>query len=162
MVYELCMYVLSRSFQNPPIHTPNALIKSCLRTLQAYLSWIPLPYIFDTELINALLTHFIVPISSRIEAIKCFTEIASLTFSEVDDPNVKNGYLEKLCYYYCLFIKSIADLTKDRDLTMEYESVKDTKQRAGFENFARQTALAISAVLKHNLTLIEQTTNTMD
>jgi len=127
LVYELCMYVLSRSFQNPSIPTPPSLIKTCLRTLQAYLSWIPLPYIFDTELIRALLTHFIVPIHSRIEAIKCFTEIASLTFDEVEDPVVKNGYLEKLCYYYCLFINSIADLTKNRDLTEEYKSVQQSK-----------------------------------
>ena len=126
------------------------------------MSWIPLPYIFDTELINGLLTHFIVPINSRIEAIKCFTEIASLTFAEVEDPQIKNQYLEKMCFYYCLFIKSIADLTKQRDLTQEYEAVRASKQQTGFENFARQTALAISAVLKLNLDLIEQTTNTME
>lgn len=28
-----------------------SLIKACLKTLQAYLSWIPMNYIFDTQLI---------------------------------------------------------------------------------------------------------------
>lgn len=65
---------------------PGSLIKSCLKTLQSYLSWITLDYIFDTDLIPNLLTKFIGPINTRIEAIKCFTEIASLTFEELEVP----------------------------------------------------------------------------
>jgi hypothetical protein len=41
-------------------------------------------------------------------------------------------------------------------------NVKNSKQQSAFENFARQVALAISAVLKNNITLIEQLTNTME
>lgn len=40
--------------------------------------------------------------------------------------------------------------------------MKNSKQQSAFENFARQVALAISAVLKNNITLIEQLTNTME
>lgn len=80
-----------------------SLVKSCLKTLQAFLSWIPLNYIFSSDLIENLITHFIVPIHSRNEAIKCFTEISSLTFAELD-PNDAQQCKVRLCYYYCSFI----------------------------------------------------------
>lgn len=41
----------------------------------------------------------------------------------------------------------------------EYNATLQTKQQAGFENFARQVALAISSVLRNNLDLIEEMTN---
>ncbi len=55
-----------------------SLVRACLKTFQTFLSWIPFPYIFDTELIPLVLNHFLVPNTSRIEAIKCFGEIAAL------------------------------------------------------------------------------------
>ena len=138
-----------------------SLIKACLRTLQAFLSWIPLHFIFNTDLIDNLIQHFILPIHSRNEAIKCFTEIASLTFGELEVAEAQHCKL-KLCGYYCNFIKKISELTKGRSLVDEYTSVKKSQQQAGFENFARQLALAISAVIKNNVDLIEQTTNVME
>lgn len=68
----------------------------------------------------------------------------------------------KLCGYYCNFIQKITELTKGRELQSEYQSVKQSQQQTGFENFARQLALAISAVIKNNIDLIEQTTNVME
>jgi hypothetical protein len=44
----------------------------------------------------------------------------------------------------------------------EFNNVKNSKSQSGFENFARQVALAILAVLKNNITMIEQITNTME
>lgn len=68
----------------------------------------------------------------------------------------------KLCGYFCNFITKITELTKGRSLIDEYQSVKKSKQQTGFENFAKQLALAISAVIKNNIDLIEQTTNVME
>jgi exportin-1 len=157
-VYGLCEYVLSQALQNGPSFAPQ-LVKSCLRTLQAFFFWIPLPYIFDTQLIEVIINHFIEPPNSRIEAIKCITEISSLDFKEIDDPNLSRRCKEKLCYFYCLLIQRIHSLTKGRSLLDEYNATLQTKQQAGFENFARQVALAISSVLRNNLDLIEEMTN---
>jgi len=55
-----------------------SLVRACLKTFQTFLTWIPFPYIFDTELINLILNYFLAPATSRIEAIKCFGEIAAL------------------------------------------------------------------------------------
>jgi len=35
-------------------------------------------------MIELILNNFVIPNTTRIEAIKCFTEIASLDFSEMD------------------------------------------------------------------------------
>jgi exportin-1 len=159
-VNELCYWVLNQALTtqiNP------SLVKSCLKALQAYLSWIPLNFIFNTDLMSNLIEHFILPIQSRNEAIKCVTEIASLTFEELDAQDPMRLHCRmKLCHYYCQFIKKITELTKNRSLTDEYASVKKSQQQTGFENFARQLALAISAVIKNNADLIEQSTNVME
>lgn len=54
------------------------------------------------------------------------------------------------------------ELTKNRSLKDEFESVRKTGSQAGFENFARQLALAISAVIKNQIQLITQFTNQME
>lgn len=61
--------------------------------------------------------------------------------------------------FYCQLIQRIQSLTKGRSLLDEYNATMQTKQQAGFENFARQVAVAISSVLRNNLDLIEETTN---
>ena len=80
MVYNICIQVLKNSDG-----VSESLIKACLKTLQAFLSWIPLQFIFDTELMEILIKTYIQPAQTRIEAIKCFTEISSLTFKEITD-----------------------------------------------------------------------------
>ena len=41
-------------------------MRACLKTFQTFLTWIPFPYIFDTELINLILNYFLAPTTSRI------------------------------------------------------------------------------------------------
>lgn len=70
-IFELLSFILSRS-QRP------SLIKATLQTLQRFLTWIPLGFIFETSLIQSLIdTFFIVP-AFRVETLECLTEIASL------------------------------------------------------------------------------------
>jgi exportin-1 len=92
-VFDLCGFVIESALnakKNGTTLQPS-LLKACLRTLQAFLSWIPLKYIFDTPLIDILLTEFIEPVETRTETIKCFTEIACLTFEDIEnDENLKS------------------------------------------------------------------------
>ncbi len=76
-IFELCYWVLEQAAGNPQMIKPT-LVRACLRTFQTFLTWIPFAYIFDTQLIPLILNSFVVPNSSRIEAIKCFGEIAAL------------------------------------------------------------------------------------
>lgn len=102
MIFELCKWVLEQACANPQ-GIKISLIRSCLKTFQAFLSWIPYAYIFETPLIPMIINNFISPSQTRNEAIKCMTEIAQLTFDDVDEAE-KQVNKEKICMYFCLFI----------------------------------------------------------
>jgi hypothetical protein len=84
----------------------------------------------------------VVPNSSRIEAIKCFGEIAALmcppdgegkiltNASESVKPgdNPENRpIIEKLCLYFCIFIQKIVEITKNRNMLDEFRNVQGSK-----------------------------------
>ncbi|KAI9179359.1 Karyopherin transporter [Blastocladiella emersonii ATCC 22665] len=70
-VFSLCLEVLQAS--NSP-----SLVKATLATLLRFLNWIPLGYIFQTELIPLLTSRFLEPAMFRNLTLKCLTEIAAL------------------------------------------------------------------------------------
>ncbi|TQD81829.1 hypothetical protein C1H46_032582 [Malus baccata] len=74
LIHELCLYVLSASQR-------TELIRATLSTLHAFLSWIPLGYIFESPLLETLLKFFPMP-SYRNLTLQCLTEVAALTFGE--------------------------------------------------------------------------------
>ncbi|XP_021761959.1 protein EXPORTIN 1A isoform X1 [Chenopodium quinoa] len=74
LIHELCLYVLSASQR-------TELIRATLSTLHAFLSWIPLGYIFESPLLETLLKFFSVP-AYRNLTLQCLSEVAALTFGE--------------------------------------------------------------------------------
>ncbi|XP_062112296.1 protein EXPORTIN 1B-like isoform X2 [Humulus lupulus] len=52
LIHELCLYVLSASQR-------TELIRATLSTLHAFLSWIPLGYIFESPVVCALLDRWL-------------------------------------------------------------------------------------------------------
>lgn len=70
-IFQLCDFILARS-QRP------SLIKATLQTLQRFLTWIPLGFIFETSLIQSLVEQFFIVPAFRVETLECLTEIASL------------------------------------------------------------------------------------
>ncbi|KAI0497879.1 hypothetical protein KFK09_021117 [Dendrobium nobile] len=77
LIHELCLYVLSASQR-------TELIRATLSTLHAFLSWIPLGYIFESPLLETLLKFFPAP-SYRNLTLQCLTEVAALQFGEFYD-----------------------------------------------------------------------------
>lgn len=77
LIHELCLYVLSASQR-------TELIRATLATLHAFLSWIPLGYIFESPLLETLLKFFPIP-SYRNLTLQCLTEVAALQFGEFYD-----------------------------------------------------------------------------
>ena len=134
-IFELCIFVLDQASQNSQV-IKGSLVRQCLKTLQAFLSWIPFGYIFETNLFELILNNFIVPSQTRIEAIKCFTEIASLDLSDLN-PLEQRALKEKICLYFCVFIQKISEVTKNRSLEEEFKQVQGGKAQTGFENFCR-------------------------
>ncbi|KAL3630785.1 Exportin-1 [Castilleja foliolosa] len=88
LIHELCLYVLSASQR-------AELIRATLGTLHAFLSWIPLGYIFESPLVcnlpalvdlwllldEGMPMIFILP-SGKNLTLQCLTEVAALTFGE--------------------------------------------------------------------------------
>ncbi|KAG7623826.1 Importin-beta N-terminal domain [Arabidopsis thaliana x Arabidopsis arenosa] len=77
LIHELCLYVLSASQR-------QELIRATLSALHAYLSWIPLGYIFESPLLEILLKFFPVP-AYRNLTLQCLSEVASLNFGDFYD-----------------------------------------------------------------------------
>ncbi|GMP70865.1 hypothetical protein CsSME_00029521 [Camellia sinensis var. sinensis] len=75
LIHELCLYVLSAASQR------TELMRATLATLHAFLSWIPLGYIFESPLLETLLNFFPVP-SYRNLTLQCLTEVAALNFGD--------------------------------------------------------------------------------
>lgn len=74
LIHELCLYVLSASQR-------TELIRATLSTLHAFLSWIPLGYIFESPLLETLLKFFSVP-AYRNLTLQCLSEVAALSFGD--------------------------------------------------------------------------------
>ena len=102
-IFELCQFVINEAIRNPE-SIKQTLIRQCLKTLQAFLSWIPLGYVFQTELVEQVLRNLIGPPSTRIEAIKLFTEISQVDLKD-EEEDYQIMYKEKICMFYCIFIE---------------------------------------------------------
>ncbi|KAI3506958.1 hypothetical protein L1887_21623 [Cichorium endivia] len=84
LIHELCLYVLSASQR-------TELIRATLATLHAFLSWIPLGYIFESPLLETLLKFF--PVASyRNLTLQCLTEVAALNFGDFYNVQYVNMY----------------------------------------------------------------------
>jgi len=92
-IYHLCEFILDHS-QRP------SLLKVTLQTLQRFLTWIPLGFIFQTNLVDTLLNKFFPETMFRNDTLDCLTEIGSLADLEPDyDPIFRklfSGFLARL------------------------------------------------------------------
>ena len=86
-IFRLCEFVLGASSR-------PKLIDATLGTLKAFLSWIPLGYLFETALVQTLIERFFAAAQFRNATLECLTEIASLSDLEPKyDPSFVQLYL---------------------------------------------------------------------
>jgi exportin-1 len=102
LVFELCQFIMQHSMQ--PL-----LVQSTLKTLQRFLSWIPAGFVFETDLVEQLISKFLpVPMLCN-DTIKCLTEIVGLDVGgEVGD--------DKFRYIYTAFMSIVAGQIGDADI----------------------------------------------
>lgn len=77
-VFRLCNFIMTNSRN-------TTLISVTLDTLLKFLNWIPLGYIFETDLIPHLVETFLPLPMFRNITLKCLTEIAGITVSNYQD-----------------------------------------------------------------------------
>ncbi|XP_003705025.1 exportin-1 emb [Megachile rotundata] len=135
-IFQLCQFVLDNS-QNVP------LVAVTLETLLRFLNWIPLGYIFETELISTLVFKFLnVPIFRNI-TLKCLTEIAGVTVSTYND------------MFVMLFVHTMRQLEQilplDTNIREAYATGQDQEQ-----NFIQNLAIFLCTYLKEHGQFIEK------
>jgi exportin-1 len=62
----------------------SSLAAATLDTLHAYLSWVPLAYVFESDVVSVLLSLFPAP-AHRVASLRCLTEVAALTVGAEHD-----------------------------------------------------------------------------
>lgn len=140
-IFHLCQFVLENS-QNPP------LVNATLETLLRFLNWIPLGYIFETNLIHTLIFKFLpVPLFRNV-TLKCLTEIAGVTVSNYEE------------MFVSLFSQTMAELEVmlplDTDIKTAYACGQDQEQ-----NFIQNLALFLCTFLKEHGSLAEGQINVL-
>ncbi|KAL1462770.1 hypothetical protein WDU94_014579 [Cyamophila willieti] len=137
-IFTLCQFVLETS-------SNASLVGATLETLLRFLNWIPLGYIFETNLISTLIEKFLnVPLFRNV-TLKCLTEIAAVSGNYSNYENV----------YVLLFTTTMAQLQMmlpmETNIKQAYAMGKDTEQ-----NFIQNLAMFLCTFLKEHGSLIEK------
>lgn len=114
-IFQLCSEVLNTANQ-------TSLIKATLETLLRFLNWIPLGYVFETPIINTLLTRFLDVPDFRNVTLKCLTEIGSLQTGQ------QFAYDEKLVQMFTdtlTTVSKIIPLSLDLKQTYAHSNYRD-------------------------------------
>mmetsp|Transcript_28055 Transcript_28055/g.61251 ORF Transcript_28055/g.61251 Transcript_28055/m.61251 type:complete len:1100 (+) Transcript_28055:127-3426(+) len=143
-IYELCDFIFKTHVQSPGAVKPS-LLSTALGTLANFLEWIPLGYIFETDLIQTLLVHFWDPLEYRIECARCLNEIACL------HEGVQQ-YQPQLVRCFQGVVEKIQQLPEN---TPQASAVFQGPERTFWEVFHNQVALLLTAFLKHNMAAME-------
>lgn len=136
-VFQLCNFIMTNS-QN------STLITVTLDTLLRFLNWIPLGYIFETELITHLIQTFLsLPLFRNI-TLKCLTEIVSIH---------ADAYQEKFLILFNLTMARLKQMLPfNINLKEAYKNGNSDEQ-----NFIQNLSLFLSTFLKEHGSLIEKT-----
>lgn len=149
-IYALCNSVFQSHIAQPGSVRPS-LLKTTLTTMANFMEWIPLGYVFETDLIQLLLVHFWDPVDYRIECVKCLNEIACLhTGVQQYQPQLVR------CFQGC--VEKIQQLPEN---TPEAVANLQGPQRIFWEVFHNQVALLLTGFLKHNMAAMEAQQNYM-
>ncbi|XP_010506498.1 PREDICTED: protein EXPORTIN 1B [Camelina sativa] len=135
LIHELCLYVFSVSHR-------TELIRATLSALHAYLSWIPLGYIFESPLLETLLNFFPVP-AYRNLTLQCLSEVAALNFGEV--------YNVQYVKMYSIFMNHLqAILPLNFNIPEAYSTGSNEEQA-----FIQNLALFFTSFFKSHIKVLE-------
>ena len=136
-VYQLCEFVLEHSQK-------VSLLRITLQTLQRFLTWIPLGYIFKTNLIDRLINKYFPTQVFRNDALECLTEIGSLQDLDTEyDPLFRQ--------LFATFLTRLGEIcSPETDLQPIYEKSNEEERL-----FIQKLALFLSGFFKAHLKVLE-------
>ncbi|KJH51548.1 Importin-beta protein [Dictyocaulus viviparus] len=138
-VFTLCITILEKC-------PANSIVEATLKTLHRFLSWIPVGYVFETNITQLLSENFLSLEVYRVVTLQCLTEISMIQIETED-----NSYKDKLCAMFCATIKEIGSLLGERaNLATAYQNGTDEDQK-----FISCLAQFLVAFLKDHSALVE-------
>ncbi|XP_051137997.1 protein EXPORTIN 1A isoform X2 [Andrographis paniculata] len=140
LIHELCLYVLSASQR-------AELIRATMATLHAFLSWIPLGYIFESPLLETLLNFFPVP-AYRNLALQCLTEFC---FPQVAALNFGDFYNSQYVKMYTIFMVQLQNILPSSTNFLEAYSNGTSEEQAFIQNLA----LFFTSFFKSHIRVLE-------
>ncbi|ORY34532.1 hypothetical protein BCR33DRAFT_759147 [Rhizoclosmatium globosum] len=139
-IFQLCQQVLDKA-------TKPSLINATLETLLRFLNWIPLGYIFETNLVDILCTRFLEVPQFKNVTLKCLTEIGGL--------QVGPEYNDKFAFLFNIVMTSINKMVPALlvYLATLYENDDDAEQ------FIQNLAMFLTSFLGAHLKVVEAGAN---
>ncbi|KAI8975726.1 nuclear export factor CRM1 [Mycotypha africana] len=140
-IYNLCREVLDKAVK-------PSLITATLETLLRFIHWIPVGFIFETDLIETLHSKFFQQTQFRNVTLKCFTEISGLTITQ--------NYYDKMVLMFTSVMSSTNQMVPpSTDIAEVYENSNDNDQE-----FVQNLALFLTSYLGTHLHVVESYPNT--
>lgn len=137
-IFKLCYEILVKT-------TKPSLIIATLNALLRYIHWIPLNYIFQTDLLSLFTNKFLAPADTRAITLKCLTEVSSL----ISPPNE-----DKFIVYFQSAMEkivTIVPLNTATSLKRLYEVANSNDQ-----SFLQDLAMFLCTFLNNHLLALEQ------
>ncbi|KAI1269495.1 CRM1 C terminal-domain-containing protein [Xylariaceae sp. FL1019] len=144
-IFQLCQEILTSADQ-------ASLVKATLETLLRFCNWIPLGYIFETNLINTLRTRFLEVPEFRNITLQVFTEIGGLVTNSPGQPNNYSEQLIKMFVDVLSTISKIIPLELDLKSTYPQSNSKD-------QEFLQDLALFLCNFFGQHVDLVEKLPN---
>mmetsp|Transcript_4585 Transcript_4585/g.12407 ORF Transcript_4585/g.12407 Transcript_4585/m.12407 type:complete len:1103 (-) Transcript_4585:1209-4517(-) len=139
-VFQLCQYVFEQA-EALKASRPSLLVGT-LQTLERFLMWIPLGYIYETQLIEVLVS-FIQHPALRTAALRCLVEVGAL--------NVSSMYATRIKTLLVMFIDQlVAILPVSTDIASAYDASDDATQ-----GFVMALALFFSGFFRSHVALLD-------
>lgn len=143
-IYGLCEYILAQA-------SKPSLILATLNTLQRFLTWIPPGYIFQTNLIEALVTKFFPVRDFRNATLRCLVEIVGIT----DLTPEYSAKMEQLFFHLMRLLSGMLPI--QTDIAAIYENADDYDQK-----FIQILGLLFTTLFKNHLLQLEKNSQLME
>ncbi|KRX21740.1 Exportin-1 [Trichinella nelsoni] len=145
-IFELCQHILESS-------TNVMLVEATLNTLLGFLVWIPVGYIFETNLIESLTAKFLSILPFRNVTLMCLTEIAGVTFPK----NAPPAYSSTICRLFSRTMQQLNTVRLNVNMLPPHTNIPEA-YAMGNDNDQKcisNLALFLSTILRQHCKIIE-------
>lgn len=140
-IFKLCYEVLDKT-------TKTSLVIATLNALLKYIHWIPLNYLFQTDILALFTNKFLAPPDTRAITLKCLTEVSSLISPENE---------EKFIVFFQASMEKIVTIVPLNDaipLKRSYQLANSNDQ-----SFLQDLAMFLCTFLGNHLQALESSPN---